>query len=80
MELGKHRRGNGRVDKIDNHLSPDLLRKMNAYWRAANYLRSARFISMTIRCFGAAEIVARESRLVVGHWGTTPGQNSSMCI
>jgi xylulose-5-phosphate/fructose-6-phosphate phosphoketolase len=30
-------------------LSPDLLRRMNAYWRAANYL-SARYISTTIRC------------------------------
>jgi len=35
--------------KIDT-LTPELLRKMDAYWRAANYLSSARFISTTIRC------------------------------
>jgi hypothetical protein len=29
-----------------NTLSPELLRKMDAYWRAANY----RFISTIIRC------------------------------
>jgi len=27
-----------KVDAKDNPLSPELLRKMNAYWRAANYL------------------------------------------
>ena len=26
------------TEKTDKPLSPDLLRKMNAYWRAANYL------------------------------------------
>ena len=31
-------------------LSPELLHKMNAYWRAANYLSVARFIFTTIRC------------------------------
>ena len=27
-----------KLDETDKPLSPDLLRKMNAYWRAANYL------------------------------------------
>ena len=27
-----------KTDLTDKPLSPDLLRKMNAYWRAANYL------------------------------------------
>ena len=31
-------------------LSPELLHKIDAYWRAANYRRSARFISTTIHC------------------------------
>ena len=32
-------------------LSPDLLHKMNAYWRAANYLSvRVRSICTTIRC------------------------------
>ena len=34
----------------EQNLSAELLHKMDAYWRAANYLRSARFISTTIRC------------------------------
>ncbi len=31
-------------------LTPDLLQKMNAYWRAANYLSVGQIISTTIRC------------------------------
>ena len=31
-------------------LSPDLLRKMNAYWRPRTICRSARSIFTTIRC------------------------------
>ena len=31
-------------------LSPEMLHKMDAYWRAANCLSSARFISTTTRC------------------------------
>ena len=27
-----------KMNKTDKPLSPELLRKMNAYWRAANYL------------------------------------------
>jgi xylulose-5-phosphate/fructose-6-phosphate phosphoketolase len=38
------------TDLTDKPLPPDLLRKMNAYWRAANYLSSGRFISTTIHC------------------------------
>jgi len=33
-----------------NTLTLELLHRMDAYWRAANYLSSARFISTTIRC------------------------------
>ena len=39
-----------KMNITDKPLSPDLLRKMNAYWRAANYSRSGRFIFTTIRC------------------------------
>jgi xylulose-5-phosphate/fructose-6-phosphate phosphoketolase len=28
----------GKMNRTEKPLSPDLLRKMNAYWRAANYL------------------------------------------
>ncbi|MEJ1972479.1 MAG: hypothetical protein WDM96_08510 [Lacunisphaera sp.] len=31
-------------------LNPDQLRRIDAWWRAANYLSSAKSISSTIRC------------------------------
>jgi len=31
-------------------LAPELLHKMDAYWRAANHLLVPRFIPTTIRC------------------------------
>jgi len=49
-------------NKIDKPLSPDLLRKMNAYWRAANYLSVGQiYLYDNPLLSGAAEIVAREA-------------------
>jgi len=39
-----------KMNKMAKPLSPDLLRKINAYWRAANYLSVGKSTSMTIRC------------------------------
>ena len=37
-----------KTDVKDKPLSQELLQKMNAYWRAANYFQSDRFICLTI--------------------------------
>ena len=42
-------------------LSPELLHRMDAYWRAANYL-------------SVGQIYLYDNPLL-DHWGTTPGQN-----
>ena len=39
-----------KINVKDKPLSKEILQKMNAYWRAANYLSVGRFISTTIRC------------------------------
>ncbi len=56
-------------------LPPDLLRRMDAYWRAANYLsvgqiylRDNPLLRQTLRLHHV------KPRLL-GHWGTTPGLN-----
>jgi xylulose-5-phosphate/fructose-6-phosphate phosphoketolase len=56
-------------------LSPDLLIKMDAWWRAANYLSIGQ-----IYLYGnplLKEPLAREQikPRLLGHWGTTPGLN-----
>ena len=56
-------------------LSADLLQKMHAYWRAANYLSVGQIYlrdnPLMKRPLEAGDI----KRLLLGHWGTTPGQN-----
>ena len=56
-------------------LSPDLLRKMDAYWRAANYLSVGQIYLYDNPLLKEPLALSHVKPLVVGHWGTTPGQN-----
>src|ERR1700761_2376648 len=56
-------------------LAPEMLHKMDAYWRAANYLSVGQIYlreNPLLRRPLAPEDI---KRLLLGHWGTTPGQN-----
>jgi xylulose-5-phosphate/fructose-6-phosphate phosphoketolase len=56
-------------------LAQDLLRKMDAYWRAANYLSVGQIYLLNNPLL--REPLNREhiKPRLLGHWGTTPGQN-----
>jgi xylulose-5-phosphate/fructose-6-phosphate phosphoketolase len=56
-------------------LSLDLLEKMDAYWRAANYLSVGQIYLYDNPLLKKPLELAHVKPLVVGHWGTTPGQN-----
>ena len=56
-------------------LEPDLLQKMDAYWRAANYLSVGQIYLYDNPLLKRPVEFADVKPLVVGHWGTTPGQN-----
>ncbi len=56
-------------------LSSDLLRKINAYWRAANYLSVGQIYLYDNPLLREPLKLSHVKPLVVGHWGTTPGQN-----
>ncbi len=56
-------------------LAPELLQKMNAYWRAANYLSVGQIYLYDNPLLQRPLAMADVKPLVVGHWGTTPGQN-----
>jgi xylulose-5-phosphate/fructose-6-phosphate phosphoketolase len=56
-------------------VSPDLLRRMNAYWRAANYLSVGQIYLYDNPLLKEPLELSHVKPLVVGHWGTTPGQN-----
>lgn len=63
-------------DCIEKHeLTDEYLEKMNAYWRAANYLSAAQLYMLDNPLL--REPLTREhvKKKIVGHWGTVPGQN-----
>ena len=56
-------------------LSPELLQNMDAYWRAANYLSVGQIYLYDNPLLKRPLKLSDVKPLVVGHWGTTPGQN-----
>ena len=56
-------------------LSPDLLRKMNAYWRAANYLSVGQIYLYDNPLLKIPLTIEHIKPRLLGHWGTTPGLN-----
>ena len=56
-------------------LSPALLQKMDAYWRAANYLSVGQIYLYDNPLLKEPLQLSHVKPIVVGHWGTTPGQN-----
>ena len=56
-------------------LSPELLHKMDAYWRAANYLSVGQIYLYDNPLLKQPLKLSHVKPLIVGHWGTTPGQN-----
>jgi xylulose-5-phosphate/fructose-6-phosphate phosphoketolase len=59
----------------DRPLSPDLLRKMNAYWRAANYLSVGQIYLYDNPLLKKPLKLEHVKPRLLGHWGTTPGLN-----
>ena len=56
-------------------LDADLARKMDAYWRAANYLSVGQIYLCDNPLLREPLNLAHVKRMLLGHWGTTPGQN-----
>ena len=56
-------------------LPPDLLEKMDAYWRAANYVSVGQIYLYDNPLLRVPLELSHVKPLVVSHWGTTPGQN-----
>jgi xylulose-5-phosphate/fructose-6-phosphate phosphoketolase len=56
-------------------LSPELLYKINAYWRAANYLSVGQLYLRNNPLLKEPLILEHVKNMLLGHWGTTPGQN-----
>ena len=56
-------------------LSQDELRRVDAWWRAANYLSVGQIFLLDNPLLRRPLALADVKRMLLGHWGTTPGQN-----
>ena len=56
-------------------LSPELLQKMDAYWRAANYISVGQIYLFDNPLLKRPLKLEDVKHMLLGHWGTTPGQN-----
>jgi len=58
-----------------NPLSKELLKKTDAYWRAANYLSVGQLYLRDNPLLREPLQLSHVKSVLLGHWGTTPGQN-----
>jgi len=64
-----------KINKTDEPLTLELLRNMNAYWRAANYLSVGQIYLYDNPLLREPLKLSHVKPTLLGHWGTTPGQN-----
>src|ERR1700680_486427 len=65
------------MNEIENKLplSVDEIQKINAYWRAANYLAVGQIYLCDNPLLKKPLEPEHIKNMLLGHWGTTPGQN-----
>jgi xylulose-5-phosphate/fructose-6-phosphate phosphoketolase len=73
--IGKEHQPDVEGADMTQPLSKDELRKINAYWRAANYLSVGQIYLYDNPLLKETLKIEHIKPLVVGHWGTVPGQN-----
>ena len=56
-------------------LSQEMLDKIDAYWRAANYLSAGQLYLLDNPLMKEPLTMDHIKKKIVGHWGTVPGQN-----
>jgi hypothetical protein len=54
-------------------LAPELLHRIDAYWRAANYLSVGQIYLYGNPLLKRPLALADVKHMLLGHWGTTPG-------
>ena len=69
------RKDSGGAPALQQTLTAEELRKTHAYWRAANYLSVGQLYLYDNPLLREPLALAHVKPVVVGHWGTTPGQN-----
>jgi xylulose-5-phosphate/fructose-6-phosphate phosphoketolase len=67
--------GTAKLGEAIRPLAPDELRKMDAYWRAANYLSVGQIYLYANPMLREPLKIEHVKPRLLGHWGTTPGLN-----
>ncbi|WP_062436695.1 phosphoketolase family protein [Herbidospora daliensis] len=65
----------GRSRRADDDRSMDMLEKVDAYWRAANYLSVGQIYLLDNPLLTEPLAAGHIKPRLLGHWGTTPGLN-----
>ena len=60
---------------MNETVSHDVLRKMDAYWRATNYLAVGQIYLRDNALLKRPLEMGDVKKMLLGHWGTTPGQS-----
>ena len=63
------------TDSLGTALDAEPLQKIDAYWRAANYLSVGQIYLCDNPLLREPLAPAHIKHMLLGHWGTTPGQN-----
>ena len=63
------------LNQVVETITPELLEKMNAYWRAANYISVGQLYLRDNPLLREPLKLEHIKNMLLGHWGTTPGQN-----
>src|ERR1700747_2383742 len=71
----KRKTGNGANAREAGPLPAEELRKMHAYWRAANYLSVGQIYLLDNPLLREPLQAEHVKPRLLGHWGTTPGLN-----
>ncbi len=63
------------MNSYEQPLSEEMLHKINAYWRAANYISVGQIYLRENPLLREPLKPEHIKKILLGHWGTTPGQN-----
>lgn len=63
------------MNSYEQPLSEEMLHKINAYWRAANYISVGQIYLRENPLLREPLKPSHIKKILLGHWGTTPGQN-----
>ncbi len=73
--MAAKKKGKALAPRSKKYLPEDMVAKIDAYWRAANYLSIGQIYLLDNPLLRRPLLQSDIKPLLMGHWGTSPGQN-----